>query len=157
MVTLKGASSRMRVVVSATMLAVSASTFTLVAASPAAAHTGRPHWCQCVDYIKHLYGFGQTGNARFMGDYLLDHRFEKLPAPKVGAVVVFQPEFGVNRAGHVGIIQSVSSRGDQWRLKVRGARQGGSETTRSNCTNVSDVLFRWYDKTSNAVAYYKKP
>lgn len=159
MVTLRGISTRLRVGAFAVMLAGTGSASTLLAATPAAAHSPA-HVCQCVDYIKHVYGLtGAMGNAKDMGPALQSRGFTRLSSPQVGAVVIFQPSFGgVNSTyGHVGIIRAVwqTNYGRNWQVTVRAANQGGWQTI-SNCKNVNDVTFHSYTKGSAAVAYYKR-
>ncbi len=157
MSTLIGVSSRVRAGMVAFALLVPGSAV-LVSATPAGAHAPA-HWCQCVDYIKHVYGItGATGNAKDMGSALTGrYGFKRLSSPVSGAVVIFQPSFpGADRTyGHVGIIQSVADRGSQWQLRVRGANQGGNQRI-SNCTNVNDVTFSSYGKGSGLVSYYRR-
>ena len=119
--------------------------------------------CQCVTYIKNRYGLtgsiGGSGCAKDMGPYLAARGFRKVSNPQVGAVVIFQPSFGsgINQScGHVAVIVKVQSvdNNSKWSITVRGANQGGSTFTQYNCTNVSDVSFKSYPKTSTSVSYY---
>ena len=129
----------------------------LVTAGPASAHGSAPR-CQCVDYIKHSYDInGSTGNAKDMGRSLVNnYGFRKVSAPVVGAIVVFQPSFGqVNPTyGHVGRVIGVSDSGGSWRITVRSANNGGSQTV-LDCNNMNDKAYS-AAKSSGSIAYYRR-
>ena len=125
------------------------------------AATTRATTCQCVTYIKNRFGLsgaiGRSGGAKDMGPYLRARGFRQVSAPVVGAVIIFQPAFGtgINQTyGHVGVVASVSTVNNQWRLTVTGANQGGSLFTSSSCTNVSTQTYKAYSKTTTSVSYW---
>lgn len=117
--------------------------------------------CQCVDYIKNTYGIKEsTGNAKDMGTWLSNHGFERVYKPEKGAVAVMQPYFpgltstASNTYGHVGIIREVADWGTQWKISLRGANQGGTNTE-YGCNNVNTLSWRAYAKTDTRISYYR--
>jgi surface antigen len=93
-----------------------------------------------------------------MGGYLTRNGFRQVSTPSAGAIVIFQPSFGpgIRAAGHVGVIESVSSVNSNrdWRITVRGANQGVAGSAEHGCSNVSSVRYKAFPKTSTSVSYY---
>lgn len=125
---------------------------------PTTAHAGVN--CQCVGYVKNYFGIIEsTGNAKDMGAWFLNHGFTAASSPVVGAVAVMQPGFpSVDPTyGHVGIVDSYSDQGSNWKIYVRGANQGSSNLfSEFRCDNVR-VISWTYAKSNTKIKYYTTP
>jgi hypothetical protein len=114
--------------------------------------------CECVAYVKNYFGISeQIGNAKVTGEWFLAHGFTRINKPVVGAVAVMQPTFGkAPAAGHVGIIESVTSpNSNQWKIKIRGANQTlGTPFSEFGCNNVKITSYTAYSKTDPKIKYY---
>jgi surface antigen len=124
---------------------------TLSMAAPSQAST----FCQCVGYVKNVFGINRpVGNAKDMIYSLPRHGFRQISQPQPGAVVIMQPSFpGANTTyGHVGIINSIDGQG---RLSVRGANQGNRNLFReAGCNNVNITTFRTSVNGRRDVTYW---
>ena len=119
-------------------------------ASTSVQPTGAAVWCQCVTYIKNRYGLsGSVGYAKNMGPFLVARGWRQVYSPVAGAIVVFQPAFGLGSAGHVGVITTVESTNynRSWHIRVRGSNQIAPYFTDYNCNNVADTWYKSYSKT----------
>jgi surface antigen len=111
----------------------------LVAPTPTSAAAG----CQCTQYVYAAKGMtGSFGDAQTWDDpggALPNNGFHQSATPQAGDVVVYDGSRpGIDPAGHVGIIQSVTSSS----LSVRGANQTPQGTeTEAGCTNVNTITF----------------
>jgi hypothetical protein len=101
--------------------------------------------CQCVVYVKNKFHLsGSAGYARDMGKFLQARGFVRVSVPRPGDVIIMKKSFGhgITSAGHVALLQTVESSGNNWKIKIRGANQGGGVGktpywTESNCNNVN--------------------
>jgi len=133
-----------------------------VPAAPLAA-APRPHWCECVEYVKNYYGLhGAAGNAKDMGPFLAAHGFRRTEAPAVGAVVIIQPGFYSRGSGavygHVAIIESLAPAGKRgWFLGLRSANQTGKQFAAAECSNVTFESIGPVAHSSRMFSYWLPP
>ena len=122
-----------------------------------------PHRCECVEYVKNVFGLrGAAGNARDMGAFLAAHGFRRSAAPVVGAVVVIQPAYYAAGSGalygHAGIVEAVSSADHGARLlRVRSANQQGRPFSAAGCSNVTVKPFRQDTRARRLFSYWLPP
>ncbi|NJP04324.1 MAG: CHAP domain-containing protein [Chloroflexaceae bacterium] len=132
-------------------------------------------WCQCVIYILNRFNDGRPlGNSdgRYNHAYQLDRpdpdgniwmeliaggSFHRTNDPHAGGVLVIQR--GVagmsSTSGHIAVIDSVQSSGDNWIIAMRGSNQGGSVGEDWGCTNVSVVTIT-LSKSESGVSYWSQ-
>jgi hypothetical protein len=128
--------------------------------APPAAHATAAHPCECVEYVKTVFGLhGAAGNAKDMGPFLAAHGFRRSTTPVPGAVVIIQPGYYTRGAGaiygHVAVITAVShTRAGSWLLTVRGAQQTGTPFTAAGCNDVSVKAVGPFTPTSRLVTYW---
>jgi hypothetical protein len=132
--------------------------------APTAARAGSG--CDAETYIMlryHLFPVPDGGGPKVMGPILLGQGFVQLTAPRVGAVVIFQPAFGLaidQDFGHVAVITKREDLGAKWRLTVVGADNGGTNpVTRYGCGNVTTRTYKAYPKIwgDDRLSYYLPP
>lgn len=127
-------------------------------AIPTSTAQATPPNCTCVDYVKAYFGITESiGQAKNMGAWLINHGFKQVSSPQVGAVAVMQPGFpGAHPSdGHVGIIDSVSDQGSNWKITLRGANQtSGSVFSEFGCSNVRNTSWSAYSKSNTKIKYY---
>ncbi len=107
--------------------------------SPSASHADS--FCQCVGYVKNVYGITKAmGNAKDMIYSLPKTGFRQVSDPRSGDVVVMGSSFpGADSTyGHVGFVDSIQN----GRVVVRGANQGRGQRSDAGCNNVSTIQFR---------------
>lgn len=128
-------------------------------ALPTSIAKATPPNCTCVEYVKAYFGITEAvGNAKDMGTWLINHGFSQVSSPQAGVVAVMQPGFpGADATyGHVGIIDSVSDQGSNWKITLRGANQSsGSAFSEFGCSNVRNTSWSAYSKTNTKIKYYK--
>ncbi len=98
--------------------------------------------CQCTQYVANRFGLRGFPHAGDWNDGFLQRNRLRQVGPTVGSVVVMERSFpGSNTAyGHVGIVQSIDSRG---RITVRGSNQyvGTPLVREAGCSNVRSTQF----------------
>lgn len=124
-----------------------------------------PKVCQCVDYVINRFNLkGQlpAGGAKNMGPYLIANGFVQVKTPKVGEVVVFQPQFGhgIWSVGHVAVVLKVQTwayGSSYWLNTFRGANQGYTPSTEYGCTNISNMTILYLKSWGPSyIAYYSR-
>jgi len=99
-------------------------------------------FCQCTQYAANRFGLRGFPHAGDWNDGFLQRNGLRQVAARPGTIVVMERSFpGSNtRFGHVGIVESINSRGQ---ITVRGSNQyvGTRLVTEAGCSNVRSTVF----------------
>ncbi len=113
-------------------------------------------FCQCVGYVKNVYGITKPmGNAKDMVNSLPKNGFQKVSNPRSGDVVVMGSSFpGADSTyGHVGFVDTIQ----EGRVVVRGANQGRRNLrSDAGCSNVSSIKFGTPIAGRNDISFWRR-
>jgi hypothetical protein len=119
--------------------------------------------CTCVGVVKNYLGITDAvGDAWQVGSYLVSHGFVETSDPQRGDVMVMQNTFpGANSTfGHVGIVENISSSGNNWDMDLLQNYSGGSYNTGKheayNCDNTTIQSWSNFSKSRTDFKFYTK-